>query len=154
MQKEQVHFGYVSYNEDTIKYTSKKSEMLNRIMVLMGGMAAEKVYLGEFANGNSSDLEKATNLAKKMVGTYGMSDLGYGQIKNPDNKMSEIMQKEINKILDECFENAIKILTENKTKITTVINYLVEKTEIDEEEFINVYENKKKNKEGTRKDSK
>lgn len=139
MQKEQEHFGYVSYKEEAMKYTSKKSEILNRIMVLLGGMAAEKVYLGEFANGNSSDLEKATELAKNMVATYGMSDLGYGQIKNPDNKMSEIMQNQINKILEECFEKTQEIIKQNKEKMDKIIEYLMEKTEIDEEEFIKVY---------------
>ena len=134
--------GYVSYNEETMKYTSKKSEILNRIMVSMGGMAAEKVYLGEFANGNSSDLEKATELAKNMVATYGMSELGYGQIKNPDNRMSEIMQNEINKILEECFEKTQEKIEQNKEKMDKIIAYLMEKTEIDEEEFIKVYKEK------------
>lgn len=139
MQKEQEHFGYVSYKEEAMKYTSKKSEILNRIMVLLGGMAAEKVYLGEFANGNSSDLEKATELAKNMVATYGMSDLGYGQIKNPDNRMSEIMQNQINRILEECFEKTQEKIKQNKEKMDKIIEYLMEKTEIDEEEFIKVY---------------
>ena len=129
-----------------MKYASKKSEMLKRIKVLMGGMAAEKAYLGEFANGNSSDLEKATNLAKSMVSTYGMSDLGYGQIKNPDNRMSEIMQKEINKILEECFEDTLEIIKQNKAKMTKIIEYLMKKTEIDEEEFIKVYKEAEANK--------
>lgn len=144
MQKEQEHFGYVSYKEEAMKYTSKKSEILNRIMVLLGGMAAEKVYLGEFANGNSSDLEKATELAKNMVATYGMSDLGYGQIKNPDNRMSEIMQNQINKILEECFEKTQEKIKQNKEKMDKIIEYLMEKTEIDEEEFIKVYEEENK----------
>lgn len=144
MQKEQEHFGYVSYKEEAMKYTSKKSEILNRIMVLLGGMAAEKVYLGEFANGNTSDLEKATELAKNMVAKYGMSDLGYGQIKNPDNRMSEIMQNQINKILEECFEKTQEKIKQNREKMDKIIEYLMEKTEIDEEEFIKVYEEENK----------
>ena len=131
--------GYVQMKVKEGEYTKTKSKMLKDIMILLGGMASEEVFLGEFANGNSSDLEKATTIAYNMVTKYGMSKLGYGRIFKVDGEMTTIVQNEVNDILKECYEQAIKLINTNKTKMTKVIDYLYEHKEIDEETFIKVF---------------
>ena len=131
--------GYVQMKVKEGEYTQTKSKMLKDIMILLGGMASEEVFLGEFANGNSSDLEKATTIAYNMVTKYGMSKLGYGRIFKVDGEMTTIVQNEVNDILKECYEQAIKLIKTNKTKMTKVIDYLYEHKEIDEETFIKVF---------------
>ena len=131
--------GYVQMKVKEGEYTKTKSKMLKDIMILLGGMASEEVFLGEFANGNSSDLEKATTIAYNMVTKYGMSKLGYGRIFKVDGEMTTIVQNEVNDILKECYEQAIKLIKTNKTKMTKVIDYLYEHKEIDEETFIKVF---------------
>jgi ATP-dependent Zn protease len=128
--------GYVEYEAIKEKYTSSKEELLNRIKVCLGGMVAEKVFIGYYENGATSDLSKATNIAKNIVTRYGMSDLGYAKIDDLNNGMAPIVYEEINKILGECFKDAEKIITENKEKIQNVIDYLYEHKEIEEEQLI------------------
>lgn len=103
-------------------------------------MACEEVYFGEFANGNTSDLEKATNIAKNMVTKYGMSSLGLGQISEVSGEMAKVVQDEINKILDECYRDTVELLKKNKGSIDKVVDYLMQNKEITEEEFITQFE--------------
>lgn len=131
--------GYVEYNVNN-RYTSKKSELLNDIKVCLAGMAAEEIYFGEFANGNSSDLEKATGIARNMVVNFGMSKLGYGKITYSENGPLAIMvQEEINCILNECFDEVVKLLQKNKDKMNLLIRFLLKNKEITEEEFVRIY---------------
>jgi len=131
--------GYVQLKANYNEYTSTRSEILNNIMVSLGGMVAEEVVLGEFSNGNSSDLEKATQYAKNMVVKYGMSKLGYGQIDKLEGQIALLVQQEVNDILKECFDDVKKIIIENKDKMMNIVNYLFDKKEINEEQFINIY---------------
>jgi len=128
--------GYVLF-EDKECFTQSKSVLLNRIKTLLGGMACEEIFFGEFENGNTSDLETATNIAKDMVTKYGMSSLGLGRINNSDNELSQIILTEVNKILGECYNSTLELIKNNKSKIDKVIKYLIKNKEITEEEFIN-----------------
>ena len=131
--------GYVQLKQNYSEYTSTKQSILNNIMVCLAGMVSEEVFLGEFSNGNSSDLEKATQYAKDMIVKYGMSSLGYGQIDNESGEIAVLVQKEINNILKESFDNTKKLIEENKDKMEKIVDYLYDKKEIDEEQFINIY---------------
>ena len=131
--------GYVQLKQNYSEYTSTKQSILNNIMVCLAGMVSEEVFLGEFSNGNSSDLEKATEYAKDMIVKYGMSNLGYGQINNESGEIAVLVQREINNILKECFESTKKLIEENKNKMEKIVDYLYDKKEIDEEQFINIY---------------
>ena len=131
--------GYVLHNNLSNGYTKGKTALLNDIKTKLAGMAAEQVYFGEFENGNSSDLESATNIANLMITKFGMSDLGFGQIEKPDGEMANIVQKKINDILDVCFKEAIALIEENKGKIDNVVSYLLEHKEINEEELLKVF---------------
>ena len=96
----------------------------------------------EFANGNTSDLEKATGIARNMITRYGMCRLGYGQIKKLEGEMAVKVQEEINNILDECYKKTCNIITENKEQMTKVVDYLLKQKEISEDEFIKVFNKK------------
>ena len=131
--------GYVQFKREN-NYVSKKSDILKRIMTSLGGMISEEVFLGEFANGNSSDLKTATSLAKQMVTMFGMSSLGYGTIDKVEGEIAVLVQNEINDILQDCYEKAKAIITENKDIMIKAVDYLFEHKEIDEETFIKVLE--------------
>ena len=131
--------GYVQMRVKEGEYIRTKSRMLKDIMVSLGGMVSEEVFIGEFANGNSSDLEKATTIAYNMITRYGMSNFGYGKIFKVEGEVALEVQKEINEILKDCFEKTKKIIEENKEKMLKVIDYLYDKREIDEETFIEVF---------------
>ena len=128
--------GYVLHSSDPDKPIRTRTEILNDIKVSMAGMAAEQVYFGEFSNGNSSDLKQATLEAENMVKLYGMSDLGFGQISNPEEKVEKEIRVEVNKILEEAFNGAVRLIKDNKRKMDNVIKYLLANREITEEEFI------------------
>ena len=128
--------GYVLHSTDPDKPIKTRTDILNDIKVEMAGMAAEQVYFGEFSNGNTSDLENATFNAENMVKSYGMSNLGFGQIKNPENEMEKDIQKEVNQILNDAFNDSVEIIKNNKKRMDNVIKYLLENKEITEEEFI------------------
>ena len=125
-------------------YTSSKSKLLNNIVICLGGMASEQVFLGEFENGNTSDLAKATDIANRMITQYGMSSLGFAQITNTSGEIAVLVQNEINKILDDCFKKAVELITENKKKMENAVKYLMQNKEIDETQFIEHFEEKNK----------
>ena len=131
--------GYVKYKENDEYLIYKKSFLLNRIKTCLAGMIAEDVYFGEHANGNTSDLEQATNLAYNMITKYGMSDLGYAQIKNPEGEIAKLVFMEQNKILKVCYDETYELINKYKKNMDYVVEYLLEKGEITEEEFIKVF---------------
>ena len=134
--------GYVLYKTQEGTYVNTKSALLNRIKVSLAGMASEETFIGEFANGNTSDLEKATSIANNMVTRYGMSDLGYGQIKNTDGELGAKVQEEINKILDQCYKETKQILKEEEPHVLELVDFLLKEKEITEEQFIDIYNGK------------
>ena len=133
--------GYVKHKNVAGEYVRTKSSLLNQIKVSLAGMAAEEIFCGEFANGNTSDLEKATAIARNMITRYGMSKIGFGQIKNLEGEMAVKVQEEINSILSDCYRETCDIITKNKEQMTKVVDYLLEQKEISEEEFVNVFNN-------------
>ena len=131
--------GYVKYKEQDEYLIYKKSFLMNRIKTCLAGMAAEAVYFGEHANGNTSDLEQATNLAYNMITKYGMSDLGYAQIKNPEGEVAKLVFIEQNKILKICYDETYELIKKYKKNMDYVVEYLLKEGEITEEEFIKVF---------------
>ena len=128
--------GYVRHKNEQGKYTHKKSELLNIIKVSLAGMAAEEIFIGEYANGNTSDLKHATAVARNMVTKYGMSNLGLGRIENPDGVLEEKVQMEINNILSKCFEETKQIILANKENMLKTIEFLLKEKEMDEEQLL------------------
>ena len=131
--------GYVKYKEQDEYLIYKKSFILNRIKTCLAGMIAEDIYFGEYANGNTSDLEQATKYAYDMITKYGMSDLGYAQIVNPEGEVAKLVFLEQNKILKKCYEETYELINSYKKNMDNVVEYLLKQGEITEEEFVKIF---------------
>ena len=145
--------GYTSYTpkEDNItRYT--KNEMIAMITSCLGGRAAEELFLGDVTTGASDDFKRSTNLARSMVTEYGMSDLGpiryeqnqsenvflgrdYNKTKNYSDQVALEIDKEVQKIITKCYDNAKKILEENKDLVMLLSHTLIEKETITKEQI-------------------
>ena len=115
-------------------------QMLDEMCAALGGRAAEKVIFDKISTGALSDLEKVTKQARAMVTIYGLSDkIGnltyydssgqneYGFTKPYSEKTAELIDKEISDIIEKQYQRAIKLLEENKDKLTQLAEVLLEK---------------------------
>ncbi len=126
------------------KHTYPKQYLLNNITILLGGRAAEELILNEFTTGSGNDIERATNLARKMVCEWGMSDvmgpLSYGkkeeQIflgrefamhKDYSEETAQRIDKEITRIVSESYEKAKKLLSDHIDILNKIASELLEK---------------------------
>ncbi|OBX21523.1 MULTISPECIES: ATP-dependent zinc metalloprotease FtsH [Bizionia] len=118
----------------------RPEQMLDEMCAALGGRAAEKVIFNQISTGALSDLEKVTKQARAMVTVYGLSEkVGnltyydssgqneYGFTKPYSEKTSELIDDEISRIIEEQYQRAIKLLEENKDKLTELANVLLEK---------------------------
>ncbi len=146
--------GYtLSMPEKDVHYTTK-AKFEDDLAMVLGGYVTEIMVYGQenLSTGPSSDLKKATQIAKSMVMRYGMSDkLGprqYGENeeliflaqeihdkKNYSEKTAELIDTEINRILNQAKEKAKKIITEHKKQMDKLVEILLEKETIEQEEF-------------------
>jgi cell division protease FtsH len=136
--------------KDKVQVT--KSELVDEIAVLLGGRAAEQLIFNELTAGASSDIEKATAIAREMVTEYGMSKLGamnfmpqyegsnYGRAAGEPLKISDRLQEQVDaemtKIIAEGEKRAMDILKKYKTKLDAVSDRLLEVETIDADEFV------------------
>lgn len=145
--------GYVMNVPEEEKYLMSQEEILARIVTLFGGRAAEKLVFGSITTGASNDIEKATSLARAMVTQYGMSEkfglMGLESIENKyldgrsvlncgDATAAEI-DKEVMKILKECYEKAESLLSKNREVLDKIADYLISKESITGEDFKKIY---------------
>lgn len=134
--------GFVFYaNEDTDdKFLSTREELLNDIVVSLSGRASEELFFNEVTGGCSNDLEKATRIAENMVTRLGMSDtFGLISINPKDTFMREKVVAEVNEILNECYNKAKQILIENRTLTEELVKVLIEKEEMNLDDYEEVY---------------
>ena len=144
--------GYTMYQPTEDKSFMSKTEMLEQIVSLLGGRASEALILDDISTGASNDIERATKIAKSMVTKYGMSSklgtitlgssqeevfLGrdFAQEKTYSEATAGIIDEEIKRIIDGCYNKAIQILRENEDKLHSVAKVLLEKEKITGEEF-------------------
>ncbi|MEI8390115.1 MAG: ATP-dependent zinc metalloprotease FtsH [bacterium] len=139
--------------------TLRKSQILSRIAMLLGGRIAEEITFGaeEISTGASNDIEKATELIRRMVTSYGMSDkigpvaigkknehvfMGrdFGADKNYSEEVASIIDREIKTIIEERYEFAKKLLLENKDIIEEIVKVLLERETLDEKEVDEIIE--------------
>ncbi|HBG48625.1 MAG TPA: cell division protein FtsH [Cyanobacteria bacterium UBA9971] len=139
--------------------TYRKSQLLSRIAMLLGGRIAEEITFGEseISTGASNDIEKATDLIRKMVTSYGMSDkigpiavgkrnehvfMGrdFGADKNYSEEVASIVDREIKTIIEERYEFAKKLLLENRDIIEEIVKVLLERETLDEKEVDEIIE--------------
>jgi len=135
-----------------------KKELLAEITGLLGGRVSEEMFLGEISTGASDDFKKATNIARSMVTEYGMSDLGpmqyeqqsgnvflgrdYGKSKNFSDQVALEIDRETRKIIEECYENAKKIISKNKELIDLLSDALMKYETLTKEQIEYIVENK------------
>ncbi len=142
-------------NEDKEYHT--KNEMKCVIVSLLGGRMAEKIIFDDFTTGASSDIQRATSIARNMVTRYGMSDrlgpLVYGSEHNDDEvflgrdfntqknyseSTAAIIDEEIKRIVCEAYDEAEKILRENMDKLHLIAEFLIKNEIMDEYQFESV----------------
>lgn len=128
-----------------------KTNLLERISVMMGGRAAEELMFKEVTTGASNDFSQATRIARAMVMEYGMSKLGpvnYDVLTDVTDSSRPVMEQqsvsqemlsqidtEIKKIIDEAYEKAVTILKAHKEELTKVADALIDKENMDQVEF-------------------
>ena len=144
--------GFTMYQpESDNRMYASRNEMLNNIIVMLGGRVAEAIMLNDISTGASNDIERATALARDMVVKYGMSDsigpvsydsggevfLGrdYGHAKNYSENTASAIDNEVKSIIHNQYVKAEEILTEHKEQLECVANLLLEKETITREEF-------------------
>ena len=135
-----------------------KNELISQITGLLGGRVSEEMFLSEISTGASDDLKRATNIARKMVCEYGMSDLGpiqyeeksegvflgrdYGKQKNFSDKVAHEIDEEIRKIINECYENAKNVIAKNKDLVELLSEALMKYETLTKEQIDFIVENK------------
>jgi len=133
------------------RYLISKSEVLDQITVMLGGRVTEEMIFSEVTSGAQNDLERATELAKKMVTEYGMSRLGprafgrkdrqiflgrdIAEMKDYSEETADKIDSEIKTILDECYKRAQEVLTANRGKVEEVAGVLIEKETLEGEDL-------------------
>lgn len=134
---------------------SGRNDMLSEIVVLLGGRAAEELVLDDISNGASSDLKRATGIAREMVAKYGMSqELGpvcydsdeevflgrdFGHSKAYSETVATLIDKEVEKLIKSQYEKAKTLLSENAERLNNVAEALLEHEVLDEAEFLKYY---------------
>ena len=140
--------GYTMYKSDEDKYYISKTEMKEKLVVLLGGRAAEKLVLDDISTGASNDIEVATKIAREMVTKYGMSDnLGpidfQGKEQNDmfvfGENIGDKIGAEVKALIDEAYNNAQKLLIEHRDKLDIIAQTLLAKEKINEQEFKDIF---------------
>jgi cell division protease FtsH len=144
--------GYTMQVPTEDRFLMRKTELLNKIATLLGGRAAEEIFLGDISTGAHNDLSKATDIARSMVKEYGMSNL-VGQVyfareRRPlfmeaamqgggeySEATAQMIDKEINEIISTQYDKAVEIVRKNKDSLEKAVIVLLEKEKIDGKEL-------------------
>ena len=148
--------GMTIYLPDEDRSYLSRSYMLDRIAGLLGGRAAEQLVLGDISTGASNDISRATQLARKMVGTYGMSeqlgnvafDAGHDEVfigksmaqtRPYSEKTAAEMDGEIRRIMDDAYARCTAILEQYRPQLVEVAEYLLTNETMTAEDFEKVF---------------
>ena len=140
--------GYTLQLPTEERFLNSKEELQGQIATLLGGRSAEEIVFGKITTGAANDLQRATDLAEQMVGTYGMSDtlgpLAYdkqggnrflGQGNNPRRSVSDAtaqaIDKEVRGLVDKAHDDALEILRQNLGLLETIAQKILEKEVIE-----------------------
>ena len=144
--------GYVMYVPEEETYLKSKKELEDMLVSTLGGRAAEEIVFDSVTTGASNDIEKATSIARAMVTQYGMSErfglMGLAKVENQylsgravldcgDNTATEI-DNEVMRILKNSYEEALRILRENREVMDKLAEFLIEKETITGKEFMKI----------------
>ena len=145
--------GYTLQLPTEERFLNSKEELQGQIATLLGGRSAEEIIFGKITTGASNDLQRATDLAEQMVGTYGMSDIlgplaydkqGGGQFlggnNNPRRELSDAtaqaIDKEVRSLVDDAHEKALNILKNNLSLLEDISQKILEKEVIEGDELV------------------
>ena len=140
------------------KYYTSKTEMFEEICTLLGGRVAESIALDDISTGASNDIERATDIARKMVTHYGMSELlgpivfgsghdevflgrDFAQTRNYSENVAAEIDSEIKNIIDSAYEKTKEILQDKFDKLTEVADYLFSHEKMSGAEFEQFFTN-------------
>lgn len=138
--------GYTLNTPEENKFLMQKHELIAEVDVLLGGRAAEEVFIGEISTGASNDLERATDIIKAMISMYGMSEIaglmvlekqrntfltGGQSIKDYSEKMAESLDNYVKETLDERYKEVKATLSEYRGAIETMVSALYEEETIE-----------------------
>ncbi|MFH1541531.1 MAG: ATP-dependent zinc metalloprotease FtsH, partial [bacterium] len=139
--------GYTLQLPEIDKHLMSRGEALDQITVMMGGRVAEEIVIGEITSGAQNDLSRATDLAKKMVCEFGMSDLGprtfgrkdhqvflgrdISERKDYSDETADKIDAEIMKLVQACHDRAKVILTKNKVEMDKMAKLLLERESLE-----------------------
>ena len=134
------------------KFYASKTELEEEIVTLLGGRVAEKLVMNDISTGAKNDIERATNIARKMVTEYGMSDAlgpielgsGHDEVflgrdfskgRNYSEEVAAQIDEEIRRIVEVAYEKAETLLKENMNRLHNVATALLEKEKLEADEF-------------------
>jgi cell division protease FtsH len=144
--------GYTMQMPEEEKYLMSKDELMEQIVVLLAGRAAEELAFNEITTGASNDIERATQLARQMVTMYGMSDkfgmmglesiqnryLDGRPVQNCSTETSTEIDREVMNILSNCYEKAKELLKGNMDALSKISSHLIIKETIMGDEFMEI----------------
>jgi len=150
--------GFTLFRPDEDKSYTSRGEMLDNIVMALGGRVAEQLFLDDISTGASGDIHHATDIARKMVTVYGMSErLGpisydsssqsifigrdFGQTKSYSEETAAIIDAEVKKIFDESYARCIAILKEHEAELRMVADYLLVHESMEGADFAYICEN-------------
>ena len=145
--------GYVIQAPEKEKYLMSKDELSAELVTLLAGRASEEIVFDSVTTGASNDMEKATKIARSMIAQYGMSEKfglmsleqisdpylgGHSQLNCSDKTATEI-EEEVKILLKQKYEEAKKLLQENRDKLDKIAKFLYEKETITGKQFMDIY---------------
>jgi cell division protease FtsH len=147
--------GVTMYLPTEEKYSENKEGLLSSMCALLGGRAAEEIFLGSITTGASNDIERVTGLARKMVCEWGMSDklgtLAFGEkegevflgkdmghVKNYSEATAQMIDEEIRRIVTESYDKTCSILSDNKDILEQMAQELLERETIDAKDIARI----------------
>ena len=150
--------GFTLYTPEKDEMHMMKSRMLDDIVSLLGGRVAEKIIFNDISTGASNDIQRASEIARKMITKYGMSEklgpiafgtgndevfLGkdYNHMKNYSENVAAVIDEEVNKIITDAYKRTEQILTEHVDKLHLLAETLVKLEKVNEEQFVTLMEN-------------
>ncbi|MPZ14041.1 MAG: ATP-dependent zinc metalloprotease FtsH [Chloroflexi bacterium] len=149
--------GYTRFLPTEDRHLWTRSDFEDRLAATLGGHVAEKLVFGEMSTGAQNDLEQATNLARKMVTEYGMSDVlgprtfghkeemiflgrDIGEQKNYSEKMAEVIDQEIRRLIEQGHDRAVALLTQHRHILELLATELIKRETLEGEALERVFQ--------------
>ncbi len=150
--------GFTLFRPDEDKTYASKNEMLDNIVMALGGRVAEELFLDDISTGASGDIRQSTDIARNMVMVYGMSErlgpISYdssdhnvfigrsiGQAKSYSEETASVIDAEVKKIFDESYARCVAILKEHEAELRMVADYLLVNESMEGADFAYICEN-------------